>query len=298
MAPVALTAYFAELVRQGGPGPEDYDGYTAWAQAALAAVEDGRMSRSDLERILDSAGDATSSTRTMQGLVRARPHGYAGDFEVIDRIYQFWHSPDARLIKWDRFFHAQAAPRAVRNRKSYLHTWLKAAEERYSGSPVRLINVGSGPARDLQEYFLMLPSSRVACTCIEHDQRAITYARSICAREVERVSFLHTNAFNFRPVHAPHLIWSAGLFDYLDDRRFVVLFRHLSRTLAPGGEIVIGNFCPRNPSRAYMKLGGWVLHERDHGHLIALARKAGFSESQIQVGSEAEGVNLFLHARK
>ena len=300
MAPVALRDYFAHLVQQGGPEPEQYDGYNRWAHHAVGAVRDGVMSAADLECLLDSAGDATSSPRTMQGFVRVKPHGYAGDFEVIDRIYQNWLSPDPSLVKWDRFFHAQAAPRAVRNRKTYFHAWLREAEtSRHDGlKELRLFNVGSGPARDVCEYFESTPESRIICTCVDHDSNAIAHASTVCASQSDKVHFQQANALKFRPIVTPHFIWSAGLFDYLDDRLFAVLRRRLWRMLAPGGEIVIGNFSSANPTRAYMELGGWQLNERDPAQLLSLAKDAGVSSSRARVEHESEGVNLFLHLEK
>jgi len=66
--------------------------------------------------------------------------------------------------------------------------------------------------------------------------------------------------------------------------------------VAPGGELVIGNFSERDPSRAYMELvGDWNIHHRSAEHLSRLARDVGVSDDCFRVGSEPEGVDLFLH---
>ena len=47
------------------------------------------------------------SLETMQGHAYLKPHGYAGDFELIDKIYTYWKSDDPNLIRWDDYFHSQ-----------------------------------------------------------------------------------------------------------------------------------------------------------------------------------------------
>lgn len=291
--------FWSALVQKGGPEPDQYAELETWFNELAGAVRSRAIDFIEVVHLLDSAGDAMSSPQTMQGFVRIRPHGYPGDFEVIDRIYQEWHSPNPDLVKWDRFFHSRAAPRAVRNRKKYFLAWLSEQEARLSNHPrLRLLNVGSGPGRDLQEYFVNTPNSRILCTSIDNDARAIAHAATVCKSVSKRVSFRQENALRFRPSESPHLIWSAGLFDYLNDRLFVTLLRRMWRMLAAGGEMVIGNFSPMNSTRGYMEMGGWVLHHRDRAQLETLALKAGVPWEGINISSEAEGINLFSHLRK
>lgn len=235
----------------------------------------------------------------MQGFALQKPHGYAGDFEIIDRIYQEWLSPEANLSNWDRFFHAQPAVKAVRNRKTYFLEWLERHEANMPANNLRLLNIGSGPSRDIFEHFSRNTDSRIRCDCVDADPKAIAYASELCSIHREKIQFHSKNAFKFQAKHAYQLIWSGGLFDYLDDRLFVVLLRRLRSKLSPEGEMVIGNFSPKNPTRSYMELlGGWFLHHRDTDKLASLAAQAGVPATNIRVGQEAEGVNLFLHLRK
>ncbi len=88
----------------------------------------------------------------------------------------------------------------------------------------------------------------------------------------------------------------AGLFDYLDDRKFVYLLGKLRAHLVTGGRLIIGNFSNRNPTRKYMELfGKWFLYHRSEQELVALATASGVAEEQVTVYSEPLGVNLFLH---
>ena len=235
----------------------------------------------------------------MQGFVWMKPHGHAGDFEIIDRIYQCWISPDPHLAKWDEYFHAQAAPRAVRNRKAYFLSWLHFQEKHNSHDKFLVLDLGSGSGRDVFEYISQNGTSRAVFECVDHDTMAIAYAQNLCAEFLDRIDFQETNVLRYQPLSQPHLVWSAGLFDYLSDRLALLLLRRLWRLLLPHGELVIGNFSPANPTRAYMELlGGWSLHHRSEKDLLNLATKAGIPTSAVEINREPENINLFLHARK
>lgn len=91
------------------------------------------------------------------------------------------------------------------------------------------------------------------------------------------------------------MIWAAGLFDYFDDRTFVMLGRRFHKNVASRGELIIGNFSTSNPTKPYMELfGEWYLHHRTPENLRHLASLVSGS-NDARVDMEPEGVNLFLH---
>ncbi len=112
--------YLNDLITRGGPEPSDYGDLSACYSHIGQLVLDGEIHLKDLNDRWKTLGEPFNSLSTMQGFVIAKPHGYPGDFEVIDRIYQRWVSPHSHLVKWDRYFHTQPATEAVRNRARYL----------------------------------------------------------------------------------------------------------------------------------------------------------------------------------
>lgn len=56
---------------------------------------------------------------TLHGHGFEKPYGYAGDFMLIDFIYQKTQIADQKYLYWDDLFQNQIASKAVRNRKSY-----------------------------------------------------------------------------------------------------------------------------------------------------------------------------------
>ncbi|MNN55140.1 hypothetical protein D3C81_1700010 [compost metagenome] len=170
------------------------------------------------------------------------------------------------------------------------------AELDASGEPQRVLNVGSGPCRDVHEYLQEHPASHIHFECIEQDEKAIAYARALLGDA--DVTIHEQDAFRFKPGRTRYdLVWSAGLFDYLDDRQFVLLLKVLARTLRPGGELVIGNFTEPNHSRAYMEFGGWFLNHRSEAQLRTLVALSTLACESVSVEQEPAGLNLFLRIR-
>lgn len=234
---------------------------------------------------------------SVQHMVVAKPHGYHGDFEIIDRMYCETVSGEVHLARWDKYFYDLSAPRAVRNRKKYFHQLLSSAVTALAPGSVSVLNVASGPGRDVREWFESRPEAQVKFDCVELDPKAIAHATQLCLPWQEFVRFHQANALRFKTDERFHIIWSAGLFDYLSDNLFVRLLRSFLKHCLPGGEIVIGNFGEYNPSRLYMELGGWKLFHRSAEQLLSLAQQAGVPVERARIGIEPEGVNLFLHIK-
>jgi extracellular factor (EF) 3-hydroxypalmitic acid methyl ester biosynthesis protein len=283
------------LVRKGGPHESDYELFTSWLNEVGELSESGQLSRGDIAALQARFGEA-GSLATLQGHSLLKPHGYAGDYEIIDKMYRRHITPEQHLANWDRYFHALPAGNAVRNRKTYFHELLERCVRRCSGT-VKVLNIASGPGRDIYEYLSLHPGADIHFHCVEQDPRAIAYASTLCADYTARVTFTQYNAVRFKPESQYDLVWSAGLFDYFDDRLFVAVLKRLFSGVLPGGELVIGNFSTCNPTRHYMNLMDWVLCHRDAGHLVDLAQQCGIRQDQIRVGEEPEHINLFLHVR-
>lgn len=291
--------FLLRVQSDGSDGSEWHSEFCGWLLRLETEASAGKLRAEEVRTVWHEAAARVLTIGTCQGYVCSRPRGYDGDFEIIERIYARWRSPNPALAKWDDFFHAQAAPQAVRNRKRYFLDWLAAHETLASGDGLRLLNVGSGPARDVFEHFTTRPESRVRIECVDSDVDAISHAAALCAPFADRLYFHRVNALRFRPRGQFQLIWSGGLFDYLNDDLFVRLLRRLWSALAPGGELVVGNFSPANPSRAYMELvGGWVLIHRTAAELTTLALCSGVPQESIRITAETKGVNLFLHLSK
>jgi len=286
--------YIRELVERGGPEPDDYDKLNALFVRLGDLVRTGTANRKEANRELwQLLGDAVS-LQTMQGQVAIKPNGYAGDYEIIDKIYTKWVSPEPLLANWDHFFHSQAAPNAVRNRKQYFIELLKEIEKDNT-KKFTVLSVGSGPGRDIYEFCSVNGTERINFGCVDMDPNAIKYSKGVCREYSHLITFHCRNIFRYKATESYDLMWAAGLFDYLDDGRFVFLLKHLHSMVNAGGCLIIGNFSPFNPSRDYMEAGDWYLFHRNEEELYSLAKESGIKEDNISIKSEQESVNLFMH---
>lgn len=290
----SLAGLLADLVESRGPKPEDYAGLSRLIRRVGDELRAGLVAQ-DVVRAWVREFTHRHFEGSMQEMALAKRFGYSGDFEIIDGIYTLRTSRDPDLQNWDHFFHSQEAPCAVRNRKAWFHQLLGRLCEESTERTLRVLNIGSGPAREVREWFLSSPAKDVFFDCVEMDPSAIEHAQRLCRPFLYHVQFHQRNILRFSPSQSYDLIWSAGLFDYLADRVFVRLLRALIAVVKPGGRIVIGNFSDFNPSRDYMEIfGDWRIIHRSRVDLMQLAVRAGADPLRTQVHWEPQGVNLFL----
>ena len=291
--------YLRALSAGEGPRPEEYADLDGCFHRLGRALRSGALSPAALHDMWRTLGDAFCTTLTIQGLGIVKPYGYAGDFELIDRIYTGWLSPDPRLAPWDVFLQQHKAPQAVRNRKRYFLNLLNRYLATSDRPVVRVLSVGSGPSRECLEFFDAghASASRVVFELVDQDPRALAYARTLNAAHAAQIVFHCAKAQHFTSAEKFDFIWSAGLFDYLPDRAFTALAGRLFRLLQPHGLLTIGNFDPSNPTRDYMEFAEWRLRYRTREDLYRLAFGNGVipNVNHLCVDAEPEEVNLFLH---
>ncbi len=185
---------------------------------------------------------------------REKPLGYAGDFCLIDWIYQNKPLSEGKGRLLDKAFLKSPSAQAVRNRKEFLtekiHTVLDTDHK------TSILNLGCGPCRELFDALQIFDFNGYECDahCIDNDPRAVSYARSFIDGRFYGnigIEWEVANVFHIRPKRKYSLIWASGLFDYLNNRLAVALIRRMWKWSEDGGKIIIGNFHPRNPDRNF-----------------------------------------------
>jgi SAM-dependent methyltransferase len=287
---------FVNKVNNASTTQADWQQYDAVAKQLAKTL--CNISAEEKIELKEAYGRAMSA-ETLQGFVLTKPHGYAGDYEIVDKLYTFYTSPDERLAKWDEYFHAMPAAKAVRNRKTYIKNLLgEKMKIHWSEQPFEMLNLASGPARDLFEFFDENRGANVMTDCIDLDCNAIRYASTLLAPYSDSVTFHNKNVLRFHSSKCYDLVWSAGLFDYFNDDIFQRLVQKFLQNVKPGGELVIGNFCTSNPNIDYMELLDWKLYHRSADDLIRLVSGCGVAHGNITIDKEPEEVNLFIRINK
>jgi hypothetical protein len=284
-----IANFLDTLVLKGGPDTqEDAEKFTSMVNNLTR--DEILQLRNELRFALDE--------NTLMGHGYTKPYGYAGDFMLIEKIYQNVVNPDPKFRNWDIFFQNQAGAKAVRNRKNYfIQTCKNLVAEKKNA---RVLILGSGPATDVCE-FLSGPFGRkdIKFDLVDLDQNAIDYSMQKNERFHDQVTFTRINALRHNPFKLYDLVWTAGLFDYFKDKHFSYLIRKYYNCLTEDGRMIIGNFSTRNPSKNLMEnVMDWNLNLRTETDLYRIAADAGVDKELVDVDREPLGINLFLVVRK
>ena len=163
-----------KIVSNNGPDVHEYDKLNSMMNKIGELRTEGFLKNDDIIEFQKRFGEAMLTTKTLQGLGCVKPHGYPGDFEMIDKIYTNSITEEIKLSKWDYFFQSQAACNAVRNRKAYFKQLLKTKT-----NDIKILNLASGPCRDMIEYLEENPKSEITFDCVELDKNSIEYGKNL-----------------------------------------------------------------------------------------------------------------------
>ena len=257
----------------------------------------------------------------LQNRARAKPRGYAGDYEMLARIYEERLCDDPLGRLFDRYFQEQAAPVAVRHRMRMMADWIVDSVQesgvggRESGTggkgemgpPFRIAIFGSAFGLEVRDALLRLDiatRNRLHVTLLDLDPAAVEFAGQQLQSLLRPDQIVATAENLFRLPDRPSiaglldgadLLFCPGLFDYLDETAAVAMLRALATRLAPGGRLTIFQFAPHNPTRAYMEwVANWYLIYRDTAQLQSLVAAAGIPAAHAHCGAEPLGVDLYV----
>jgi extracellular factor (EF) 3-hydroxypalmitic acid methyl ester biosynthesis protein len=241
-----------------------------------------------------------------------KPLGYAGDYEMMNMLYRDHAEGPSLFGKALNLYATQeAAARANINRIELLDGLIRDFAAKTPG-PIRLASVGCGPAHEIAVLLRRWPElgPRLQVALIDQEERSIAWCERrlspLANRTGARIEFIRESIRRLigspelaRALGPRELIYSAGLFDYLNTRSFCALLGALYAALVKGGLLAVGNVAVNNPSRHAMEyFSGWFLIHRSAEELRGFANDLTPAPRQIEVGSEPLGVNLFLYVRK
>lgn len=239
-----------------------------------------------------------------------KPLGYAGDFKIIDDIYQ--NQP--RTVGFDRlcdnYFQQLAASKSVRERKEDFKNFILNFVKEHTNEDIRLMNLASGSAREIKElleFDIDKLFSKVTFDCYDFETEAIDYAKGIL-NNAKNVNFFQKNAIRLAlkkdikeevPINYD-LIYSFGLFDYLDIRVATRLIANLKKLLKKSGMIIISNARDKysNPSAGWMEwVAEWYVVYRSEEEFRNIFLNAGFSPNNLQIKPQHSKVMQYCLAR-
>lgn len=236
-----------------------------------------------------------------------KPYGYPGDFVIIDAIYSARPRTNGYGRLFDEHFLGMAAAVATRNRKEDFKRIIGSVVDK-TPSLTRVMDLASGPCRDLKEFFDENPDKvgRVSVDCYDFDENAITFGAALMSG-LKNVKFFKRNALRLalkKDIKSEiadeyNLIFSTGLFDYLDDGIAIKLLHNLKTVLKKDGVMAISNYKEKqhNPSAYLMEwVADWNLIYRSENEFRQMFLRAGFREDQLTIRTESQGVMQYCLA--
>lgn len=243
-----------------------------------------------------------------------KPLGYAGDYQMVNMILAAAIPPSNTYAQVVSMFNLTRAPAvAHRNRVARLERQLRSEAQRVarSGRRFKVLNVGCGPATEVERFFQTGDDARSAeLTLVDFNQETLEHAMSRVRTAQAATGFeadvlaVHQSIHELLKTAASgqstladryDFVYCAGLFDYLSDRvckRLVKLFYDWT---LPGGLVVATNVHANNPIRYYMAhIAEWYLEYRDEAQFMRFAPHG----ADARVLTDATGVNLFLELRR
>jgi len=247
----------------------------------------------------------------------AKPMGYAGDYMMVNQILSDPREGPSTYFEMVNFMFLQAGvAQAHRNRVDILEQRLQtlAAQARAQGRRMRILNVGCGPAGELQrmaassaerdhlEIVLMDFSDETLHYAANHIGAAAAgagrapLALTLRHESVHQLLKRSARAQGVDPQEQFDFIYCAGLFDYLADKACARLIAYFEHHLRPGGTLLVTNVHASNPERFWMEhFLEWYLIYRNEADMLTLFPAA---LPGVRTYTDATGVNLFAEVVK
>lgn len=239
-----------------------------------------------------------------------KPLGYAGDYQMVNQILDDpRQGPSTYFQIVNAAFLATSVATAHRNRIDILVAFLNrmADAAKAQGRPFRILNVGCGPAIEVQRFLQTHPEpSLLHFELLDFSEEALAWTND--RLNSINAALLHKGHLHFQRDSVHQLIkrrivaenqdtrefdavYCAGLFDYLSDKVCAKLMSHFAARTRPGGTLLVTNVHSDNPEKSSMEhLLEWYLIYRDQAKMSALMPE---NSSNHRLWVDATGVNVF-----
>jgi len=235
---------------------------------------------------------------------RTKPRGYPGDFVAMSWMYEGQAQGDTLFGRaLDRLGLEEQLARTVPDRRDALIAHLDRLVEAGAARPMRILNIGAGPARELHDWLDRLPPGPILeIVLVDQDEAALAFAHDRVARAALRhggrvrvtgrhLSFrqLFEEPAELDPLRGCSLVYSAGLFDYLRRPVAEALIAQCFGLLEPGGRLLVGNAAAAPIVRWLPEYAlDWKMIYRTREEMLDLAAAAA-GRAEVSLGADASG---------
>ncbi|MFZ3063863.1 MAG: PilZ domain-containing protein [Nitrospirota bacterium] len=237
-------------------------------------------------------------------------YGYSGNCITQETIYNNQSISDGLGIYYDKYFLNNPYAIAVQNRKEKMKDLLMDFLKKTEPSSINILNLASGPCREIRELLPDLHSinKNIKFTCVDFDENAISFSKEklMPLPENIKVEFLKENILRLIAhkdatlmLNKQNLIYSMGLVDYLSDAILKRTIFFAFSLLNNGGKLIITHkdrdkYKPLDPDW----FCDWSFEPRNVDGLIRLINNSGIRDFTIELDWEDSNKILFLTLTK
>lgn len=242
----------------------------------------------------------------------AKPMGYAGDYEMVNQMLSDPRQGNNTYFQIiNTMFIRCIVAQAHRNRIDILVDYLNkaAAHAEREQHDISLLNVGCGPAVEIQRFIAQHPHpERLKFKLMDFSEETLAYTRSCIEKACQthgkrvQVEYIHESVNQLLkraskkddPLDIQQkldFVYCAGLFDYLSDKVCARLLQYFVSRSNVGGTVLVTNVHSSNPERNGMEhLLEWHLIYRDEAQLESVLP---INRENTRLYTDDTGANLF-----
>lgn len=246
-----------------------------------------------------------------------KPLGYPGDYIVMNYIYDYSGTNKyLGKLSLEKLINNYTCnvPFSISNivRKEFFKNKIMEVVNR--GDGMRILSVGSGPARELLELIEEDKiNKKLTFTCLDLEKKVLEYVKDKFERLENRskklveINYLHKNILELirnkglgGSLNNQDLVYASGLFDYLRERFASRLIKELFQLLNKNCSLFICNASAENYThRAYYEfLGEWIMIYRTKKELLSWTKNLA-NASEVKFENQTNSTNyLFLNIKK
>ena len=234
-----------------------------------------------------------------------KPRGYAGDAVMMDYIYgldEGWQPPATSLLGQGIFQYTISASASAGVRARREHLAEKLDEIARSNALPEVMAVASGHLREASMSSAVRRRKFGRFVALDADAESLleverSFGRFGVQCELADIRKMLKGRMDFGKFD---LIYSTGLYDYLNEQTAQKLSYHLFSMLKPGGKLVLANFLPTIHDIGYMEACmDWFLVYRDRMDMMGLTELIDQVEMRdIQISVEKNQNIIFLEVTR
>ena len=242
-----------------------------------------------------------------------KPLGYAGDYQMVNQMLDDpRQGPNTYFQMVNASFLQNILVVAHRNRIDILVDFLKrkADAAMQAGRTFRILNIGCGPAIEIQRFLQTYHSPELlSFELVDFSEETLSWTRQKLTSIIEKIGRPVTIKYVQNSVHKLikakiepdndaarefDAVYCAGLFDYLSDKVCTRLMAHFAARTCAGGTLLVTNVHTNNSTKFFMEhLLEWYLIYRDATILEPLLPSQSTAR---KIYVDATGMNIFAEA--